>query len=73
MNKDSNYIRFIEKLIKLIANVFTFGILLFILLAFIICLGVYIRSYPQIVSLFEFIWIIPTIFIIYVIIKLAKY
>lgn len=73
MNKDSNYIRFIEKLIKLIANVFTFGILLFILLAFIICLGVYIRSYPQIVSLFEFIWIIPTIFIIYVIIKLAQY
>lgn len=73
MRKYNDYITFIENLIKLMANIFIFGILLFVLVAFAICLGVYIKSYPQIVSLFEFIWVIPSIFIIYITIKLSKY
>lgn len=73
MEAYKKYIEFIQILIKSVASIFIFGILIFTLIAFSICLVVYIKLYPQIVYLLEFIWIIPTLFIIYLIIKLFKY
>lgn len=66
-------VEFAQRLIKSVANIFIFGILFFTLISFSICLVVYIKLYPQIVSLLEFISIIPTLFIMYLIIKLFKY